>query len=200
MNNGADILREVNPSVYFATKNKSKYIEAARVTASFGIQLKQLNIAKQEIQADQLTQIASFAAMQATKSSGRHVVSEDAGFFVGALSGFPGPYSSYVFRTVGTRGILKLMQRIRNRNAYFSAAVAYCEPGRHPICFNGLVKGVVSKESKGSHGFGFDPIFIPLQGDGRTFGEMLTDEKNAISHRAKAFARFSRWFTSRQRS
>jgi XTP/dITP diphosphohydrolase len=191
-------LRGARHSVYFATHNRGKYLEASRITETLGIHLKQLNITKEEIQADSLTKIASHAALQATKSTRHRVVSEDAGFFVEALGGFPGPYSAYVFRTLGTEGILRLMHGVRNRKASFRAALAYCQPGKHSVCFNGVVKGVVSLRCKGTHGFGFDPIFIPLKGDGRTFAEMTIEEKNAISHRAIAFKQFSRWFSSKQ--
>jgi len=192
-------LKEHSRTIYFATGNRGKYIEAVRIAAGYGIHLKHLRFEKEEIQSDDLTEIASFAAKQASESKRCAVVSEDAGFFVEALNGFPGPYSSYVFRTLGTRGILKLMRGVKNRKASFRATVAYCTPGRPPKCFTGVVGGVVSKKPKGSYGFGFDPIFIPLQGDGRTFAEMNTIEKNALSHRAKAFARFSKWFISQRR-
>jgi len=190
-------LKGARNTLYFATHNRSKYLEAAKIVGSFGIHLKQLNVEKEEIQADNITAIASHAATEATKSAHHNVVAEDAGFFVEALGGFPGPYSAYVFRTLGTRGILKLMRGERNRNASFMAALAYCQSGRRLYCFNGVVRGVVSKVPKGTRGFGFDPIFIPLKGDGRTFAEMNIEEKNAISHRAKAFRQFSRWFCSR---
>lgn len=189
-------MRGASRSVYFATKNKAKYLEAARIAAAYGVHLKYLPFSKREIQAEDLREIASFAAMEAARSRLRAVVAEDAGFFVEALKGFPGPYSSYVFKTLGTSGILKLMGNVKNRKASFLAAVSYCEPNRRPISFTGTVRGFVSMKPKGSRGFGFDPIFIPSNGDGRTFAEMEIDEKNAFSHRAKAFGRFARWFTS----
>ena len=113
------------------------------------------------------------------------------------LGGFPGPYSSYVFNTVGCEGILKLLHSVTERGASFEAAVAYCEPGHRPICFTGSVKGVVTKRARGSNGFGFDPIFVP-KGNRRTFAEMSTKEKNLYSHRARAFGKFCKWFTSSQ--
>jgi XTP/dITP diphosphohydrolase len=182
--------------VYFATQNKNKYLEAARITAAFGVDLKHLSIEKQEVQSEKLTEIASFAAMRAAESAHKDVVAEDAGFFVQALSGFPGPYSSYVFDTVGIRGLLRLLQNVNKREASFQAAVAYCQPGIRPVCFAASVRGVVAQTPRGSHGFGFDPIFVPLEGDGRTFAEMNTDEKNVYSHRAKAFTKFCKWFAS----
>ena len=187
-------MTEPNPTVYFATGNKGKFIEAADVAARFGITLKHLRTEKLEIQSNDLAEIASFAARDSARSKRRPVVSEDAGFFVNALAGFPGPYSSYVFKTLGTAGILKLMEKHENRSAFFQASVAFCTPTSRPKCFTGLVQGRVSRRPKGTHGFGFDPIFIPKRGDGQTFAQMTTDEKNALSHRALAFTRFSKWF------
>jgi XTP/dITP diphosphohydrolase len=192
-------LKEGRPSIYFATHNRGKYLEAFQIAGTFGIRIKKLDIEKEEIQADNLVDIASHAAAQASKSTHHVVVSEDAGFFVDAFGGFPGPYSAYVFQTLGTEGILKLMQHEADRKSSFRAALAYCEPGKRPICFQGIVKGLVSDVAKGTQGFGFDPIFIPSKGDGRTFAEMAIEEKNLISHRATAFKQFSRWFVSKQK-
>jgi XTP/dITP diphosphohydrolase len=153
---------------------------------------------KLEIQSNNLAEIASFAAMDSARSKRHPVVSEDAGLFVNALAGFPGPYSSYVFKTLGTGGILKLMEKRGDRKAFFQASVAFCTPTSRPKCFTGFVQGRVSRRPRGTHGFGFDSIFIPNRGDGRTFAQMTTDEKNALSHRALAFARFSKWFVRKR--
>ncbi len=195
---GADTLKEPSRTIYFATRNSGKFIEAVKITSRFGINLKHLRFEKQEIQSNDLAEIASFAAKQASDSKNCAVLAEDAGFFVNALNGFPGPYSAYVFRTLGTRGILKLLGKSGKRRAFFKAAVAYCTPRKGPECFTGVVDGFVTREPRGTHGFGFDPIFLPRQGDGRTFGEISTDEKNALSHRALAFERFSKWFVAKR--
>jgi XTP/dITP diphosphohydrolase len=189
-------VRERKRSVYFATGNKNKYLEATRIASSFSIDLKFLDFEKQEIQSRNVAEIASHAAMHAAQSTGKSVVAEDAGFFVHALDGFPGPYSSYVFDTLGMNGILRLTRDARNREASFQATVAYCEPSRTPICFTGIVRGSLAQRPKGSHGFGFDPIFVPREGDGRTFAEMSAVEKNLFSHRGKAFTKFCKWFAS----
>lgn len=185
-------------SVYFATHNKGKFAEAVRVTARFGIRLKHLHFEKKEIQSNDLTKIASFAAKQASNAMQRCVVTEDAGFFVKALNGFPGPYSAYVLGTLGVRGVLTLLGERHDRSACFKAAVAYCEPRSKAVCFTGVVTGAVSRKPKGMHGFGFDPIFIPSKGYGQTFAEMSTDDKNTFSHRALAFQKFSQWFIARR--
>jgi XTP/dITP diphosphohydrolase len=189
-------LTEPKRAVYFVTENRNKYVEAARIAASFGVIMRHLKLRKQEIQSQKLSDIASFAAKQAAESTRKSIVVEDAGFSVRALSGFPGPYSSYVFDTLGWEGILRLLYSAKNREALFEAVVAYCEPSHRPMCFAGSVKGTVTRRAKGSNGFGFDPIFVP-RGNRRTFAEMSAEEKNLYSHRAKAFTKFCKWFASR---
>jgi len=190
---GEDTLKEHKTRLYFATGNEGKYAEVARMAAGFGIRLEQLKGSKFEIQSDDLQEIAAFAAKHACEASHRSVVAEDSGFFVQGLGGFPGPYSAYVYRAIGNDGILKLLRSSDRRDAYFQASVAYCEPKQEPVCFRGIAKGTVGRRSIGKHGFGFDPIFKPTRGDGRTFAEMSADEKNQLSHRAKAFTKLFEW-------
>jgi XTP/dITP diphosphohydrolase len=194
-----DTLKEPKRTVYFATQNKGKYREAAEVAKDFGITLRHLNVRKLEIQSDSLTEIATYAAKEAANSTHRSLLCEDAGLFIHTLHGFPGPYSSYIFQTLGTSGVLELMKGVKDRRAFFTAAVAYAKPKENPVCFTGVSKGTISPKKRGTYGFGFDPIFIPDKGDGRSFAEMNQNEKNMYSHRAKAFAKFSRWFNPRRR-
>lgn len=196
-----DTLTEHKLTIHFATTNKHKFEEAARIVATYGIQLKLLALEKHEIQSDRLDEIAEFAASEfITKRKVRSVLAEDSGFFVDTLKGFPGPYSSYVFKKIGSRGVLRLLGNANDRKASFKASVAYCEIQRAPISFTGIINGIVAREPKGTSGFGYDPIFIPRFGDGRTFGEMSMDEKNRFSHRAKAFNKFCDWFVMRKSS
>jgi len=181
----------------FTTENKGKFAEASRIASEYRVNLRQVYRQKIEIQSDDLKEIARFAAKEASEAIRRPVVSEDSGFFVNALGGFPGPYSSYVYRTIGYEGILRLTKRVRNRNAHFQAAVAFCKPRQRPVCFSGIVEGVISRRPRGRQGFGFDPIFVPNDGDGRTFAQMNAKEKNLISHRGRAFSAFFDWVNSR---
>ncbi len=189
---GGDTLKEPKRTLFFATANRNKYIEAVRITEPLGIALKHLNLEKREIQSEKLAEIAAFSAKEAAQSSGESVVAEDAGLFVKGLGGFPGPYSSYVFETIGVGGILKLLRNVKNRDASFQAVVAYCEPLGEPTCLAGMSRGAITKNARGSGGFGFDPIFAP-RGAGKTFAQMSISEKNLYSHRAKAFTSFCKW-------
>ena len=189
-------MKGVNHVIQFATKNKGKFDEASRVALKYGIELAQVSLEKYEIQDDDLKKIAAVAAEQARREVGvTAILAEDAGFFIDALNGFPGPYSSYVYRTLGINGVLRLLENVDRRGAHFACAVAYCD-GDHTICFEGSVNGYVGFKPRGQQGFGFDPIFIPDQAEGRTFAEMDTDEKNQYSHRALAFSDFCKWMKS----
>jgi len=80
------------------------------------------------------------------------------------------------------------------------SVVAYAEPGKPVKVLHGKVEGLITYASKGSKGFGFDPIFQPLEGDGRTFAEMTSREKNMLSHRARAFRKLALWIKESQAS
>jgi XTP/dITP diphosphohydrolase len=177
----------------FVTANAHKLEEANLALAQFGLHLKMARVEKVEIQADRLDAIASYAARLAAERSGKAVVCEDSGLFIKALSGFPGPYSSYAFKTIGCNGVLRLMEGAADRRGSFQSAVSFCRPGSPPITFMGTTEGSISEGPRGSAGFGYDPIFAPTAGDGRTFAEMEIAEKGRLSHRGKAFRRFALW-------
>jgi len=180
----------------FVTSNIHKFQEARSVLSEYKIATAKLKVGAVEIQDDNLENIAKFSALDAVKNCGLPIFVGDSGLFVEALKGFPGPYSAYVYRTVGTKGILKLMKNIENRNAYFQSVIAFSSPEEQPVCFVGKVEGKISLQERGTSGFGYDPIFIPLEGDGRTFSEMTTAQKNLYSHRAEALRKFAEWYSS----
>jgi len=182
---------------FFVTSNVHKFNEARLVLAEYKITTAMLNVEAVEIQDDNIENIAKTSAMDAAAKANLPVFVEDAGLFIDALKGFPGPYSSYVYRTVGTKGILRLLQNEKKRDAYFLSVVAFSnarEPSK-PKCFQGMVQGKIASEERGKRGFGFDPVFEPYGGNGKTFAEMTTQEKNKCSHRAQALRKFARWYS-----
>jgi XTP/dITP diphosphohydrolase len=181
-------------ALIFVTSNRHKFEEVREIAAKHGLELEMHDLPLKEVQADEIEEIASQSASDACASFGKPCFVEDAGLFVRALRGFPGPYSSYVFRTLGNSGLLKLMTGVKDRRAEFRSALAYCEPGSKPLVFRGRVTGSVGYEARGSGGFGFDPVFLPDKGDGRTFAEMTIAEKNELSHRAQAVKKFLKWY------
>lgn len=180
---------------YFVTSNIHKFQEARSVLSEYKIAAAKLKVEAVEIQDENLENIAKASVQDAVKNCGLPVFVEDAGLFVEALHGFPGPYSRYVYDTVGLDGILKLMKNIENRSAYFMSVIAFGSPKEQPVCFVGKVEGKLSLRKRGTAGFGYDPIFVPLEGDSRTFAEMTTTQKNLYSHRAEALRKFAEWYS-----
>jgi XTP/dITP diphosphohydrolase len=182
--------------VFFATNNFNKFNEARRVLGEYEIAVGMLRVKTAEIQSDKLNEIAQASVIEAFRNCNLPVIVEDAGLFIEALSGFPGPYSAYVYKTIGNAGLVKLMENVENRNAKFQSAIAYCDGHSAPVCFEGEAAGKITREEnkeKGKSSFGFDPIFQPF-GSAKTFAEMTIEEKNDFSHRAKAFHKFAEWY------
>ena len=177
--------------VWMATGNHHKYNEAKVIMAELGIELERIEVERVEIQANDLSDIAAHS-VKLIQDDGRPIAVEDAGIFIDHYRGFPGPYSPYVIHTINLSGILKLMEGIEHREASFKSAIAFRHRGEIRF-FRGYVKGKIALSIRGIRGFSYDPIFIPDEGDGRTFGEMTSEEKNALSHRARAFRALGEW-------
>lgn len=183
--------------VFLATSNIHKFEEIRRVLSRFSVAAAMLKtIDAVEIQDDSIENIARASARDAVEKCRFPIMVEDAGLFIQSLRGFPGPYSSYVYRTIGNDGILRLMDGILNRNACFKSTVAFaCSSREEPLAFTGKVKGKIVGERRGRTGFGFDPIFVPIS-SGKTFAEMTLEEKNRHSHRALSVSEFAKWFAA----
>jgi XTP/dITP diphosphohydrolase len=182
--------------VFFATNNVNKFNEVRRVLAEYKIAVGMLRVKTAEIQSDSLREIARTSAIDAFRKCNLPVIVEDAGLFIDALNGFPGPYAAYAYKTIGNAGLLKLMANVEDRKAIFQSVMAYYDGHSTPVCFEGEATGkITNKERRGNgkSGFGFDPIFQPA-GSAKTFAEMTVEEKNGFSHRASAVRKFAEWY------
>jgi XTP/dITP diphosphohydrolase len=183
--------------VFFATGNINKFNEARSILGSYGISVGMLRLKGDEIQSASLKDIAQTSVKNAYQRSHLPIFVEDAGLFIDALSGFPGPYAAYVYETIHNNGILKLMEESADRHAKFQSVIAYCDDQTpEPLCFKGESNGEITlteRMEQGKSGFGFDPIFQPA-GSGKTFAEMTIEEKNGYSHRAMAIHKFAEWY------
>ena len=137
---------------------------------------------------------AKLKALAASKHLPALVIGDDSGLEVDALGGAPGIYSArYAGANATDRDkidkLLRELARIRatddRRCARFRCVVALARNGDLLETFEGIVEGRIADEARGDSGFGYDPIFIP-EGFEQTFGELATEVKNTISHRAKA--------------
>jgi XTP/dITP diphosphohydrolase len=187
--------------VLFASSNTHKYEEAEKILAKFGIKLGFFQTELVEIQDDSLSKIALQKAENAYDKCKKPVIIEDDGLFIDSLSGFPGPYSSYIFNTIGNNGILKLIGD--NRDAQFVAIIAFCDSSNEPTLFESSVAGTISKNIRDG-GWGYDPIFIPKNQNlpalppfsFKTYAELA--DKNKLSHRYESLKKFANWFKNKQ--
>jgi XTP/dITP diphosphohydrolase len=183
--------------LFFATGNKNKLNEARQILKEYNIIVKSSQ-KKEEIQHNDLMEIARYSLIKTLKSIKKPVIVEDAGLFIDSLKGFPGPYSSYVYQTLGNDGLLRLLEGDKIRQAEFRSIIAYGSPSsglQSAKTFLGVARGKITTRQKGS-GFGFDPIFLP-DNEVKTFGEMSVKEKNRHSHRSKSLKKFANWYIKR---
>ena len=138
---------------------------------------------------------ALLKARAAAEASGLIALADDSGLSVAALDGAPGIYSA---RWAGpgkdfTLAMKKVEERLEEAGAqdfaaWFTSALAVAWPGGPAVVVEGRVDGTLSFPPRGGRGFGYDPIFVP-EGESQTFGEMDPAAKDAMSHRARAFAK-----------
>jgi len=121
----------------------------------------------------------------------RYVV-DDTGLYIDALKGFPGPFSSYVFKKIGCEGILRLMDKADNRGAVFVSAVGYCD-GKRLLTFRGECRGL-SPTGCGAPRSS-DTTHIP-PGRREKHSPKTGKSKDRVSHRRKSFDAFCRWYTA----
>ena len=125
--------------------------------------------------------------------SGVTCFAEDTGLEIAALDGRPGVYSARYAGPEATFGdnvrkVLAEMEGVEDRSARFKTVITYFSEGRS-VQFTGLCKGMILTASRGTEGFGYDPIFVP-DGCNLSFAEMRLSEKNQFSHRRKAVDQF----------
>jgi XTP/dITP diphosphohydrolase len=146
-----------------------------------------------ELKHDDVGEIARGKAAWAFGQIRRPLIVDDTGFSVHALGGFPGPYAAYVLTTLGNGGILKLLEGVSDRAAYFETAIAHADGDGTIRIFRGRIDGTITTSPRGTGGFGYDPIF---EVNGRTLAELTLAQKSRISHRARALQSLRMWMES----
>ncbi|OUJ10974.1 RdgB/HAM1 family non-canonical purine NTP pyrophosphatase [Acetobacter sp. DsW_063] len=187
---------EAGSRLVLASHNKGKLAEFSALLGRFGITVisaGELGLPEPDETATTFTGNAELKALAAAKASGLPALADDSGLCVSALGGAPGIYSA---RWAGPdKDFDGAMRRIEEgiggdeRDAWFICVLCLAFPDGSIRSFEGRIDGVIAPAPRGAAGHGYDPIFIPA-GETRTFAEMSDDEKNSISHRARAFAAF----------
>ncbi|MDR1953458.1 MAG: RdgB/HAM1 family non-canonical purine NTP pyrophosphatase [Clostridiales Family XIII bacterium] len=184
-----------------ATGNRHKVAEIAAFMRFFGIEIlskDEAGVADFEIAETGATfeENAYIKADAVLACAGKPVIADDSGLMVDALKGAPGVHSAR-FSESGTdednnAKLLALLKDVPEgkRTAKFVSVITILYPDGTAIVARGECAGRILREPKGANGFGYDPLFVPLAHDreSRTFAELSMEEKNAISHRAKALA------------
>jgi len=141
-----------------------------------------------------LLENARLKAAALAAATGEAAVADDTGLAVDALDGAPGVYSARFAGEDATYAdnVAKLLRELDGvapdrRTARFETVALVRWPDGREVAATGEVEGVITTAPRGERGFGYDPIFEPLEGDGRTFAELLPVEKHALSHRGRAF-------------
>ncbi len=145
--------------------------------------------------ADTLEGNARLKAVAIVEATGDAAVADDTGLEVDALGGAPGVHSARFAGEEATYAdnVAKMLDAMADhpepaaRRARFRTVALARFPDGTELVAEGAVEGTIAAEARGSGGFGYDPLFVPEEGDGRTFAEMTPDEKHAVSHRGRAF-------------
>ncbi len=169
------------------THNPGKVREYNLALSQYGLEMVHVNREYDEVQTAYLEEVVDKGIKQLASEGLTDFLVDDSGLFVNHLGGFPGVYSAYGQKTIGNKGILKLMEGVEDRGAVFKCCIG-ARIGDQTVIVTGQCPGYILHEEKGTEGFGYDPIFSP---DGvHSFAEIPTDEKNVISHRGVALRMF----------
>ena len=185
--------------IILATHNQGKIAEMREMLKPLGIAVHsaaELNLPDVEETGTTFEENAKLKAEQLSALSGLPCLADDSGLCVDALDGCPGVYSArYAPNRDFDKGMQMLLDELAatrdtERKAHFSCVMAFARPDEKTQVFEGRVDGKIAQTKKGSGGFGYDPIFVPDEGDGRSFAEFDGAEKNKISHRGRALRKF----------
>jgi XTP/dITP diphosphohydrolase len=142
--------------------------------------------------ADTLVGNARLKAEAICRATGEAAVADDTGLEVAALGGSPGVRAARYAGESATYAdnrakLLRQLDGVHDRSAVFRTVVVVAYPDGSEVVVEGACPGRITESERGGRGFGYDAVFAPDEGDGRTFAELSEAEKNAISHRGRAF-------------
>ena len=175
-----------------ASANRDKAAEISAVLEGFELVPRPPWVGEVDETGETLEENALLKARAIREATGEAAVADDTGLEVDALDGAPGVYSS---RYAGPEAsyadnvaaLLAALGDRPDRTARFRTVAVACFPDGREVIADGAVEGTITTEPRGEAGFGYDPVFVPDGLDGRTFAEMTAAEKNAVSHRGRAF-------------
>lgn len=187
-------------SVLLATRNAHKVREFARLMAPVAVDPLPEEVVLPPEDGDTFAANALGKARAAAAATGRPAIADDSGIEAAALGGAPGIYSARYAGPAATdaENLAKLLREAPAGSALtYVCAIAHVDPvtgAEHVV--HGRCTGTVAARPDGAEGFGYDPAFVPDEGDGRTMAQMTDAEKDAISHRGRACREMLSWLAS----
>jgi XTP/dITP diphosphohydrolase len=189
-----------------ATANRHKAVEIAEVLGDrVELLARPDDVPEVEETGSTLVDNARLKAVALVSATGMAAVADDTGLEVEALGGAPGVYSAR-FAGEGASyadNVAKLLEALRgekDRRACFKSVALARWPDGAELVAEGVVNGTITEVPRGQGGFGYDPVFVPDEGDGRTFAELAEesgDAKHRLSHRGRAFSQLAELLAGR---
>lgn len=196
---------KVMEKIYYVTTNPGKLFSARKSFTELNIEVEQAKIKVIEPQCDSIEDIVKSKVKQAYDQLGKPCIAQDSGLMIDKWNGFPGAYTEFVQITLGTEGLVKLMDGVENRKASFVRCLSYMGPDiKKPVFFHSYNPGVISETERGErkpfHWSQLTLIFIP-EGYDRTLAEMDEAEYHGVvrSHNQEsAEEQFAKWFIGKR--
>lgn len=151
-------------TINYVTGNEFKIYTAQLFMNKYNIKINQIKMDLPEIQDMDVEKVAIFSSKYAYDKLKVPVLKNDGGLFIPALNNFPAAFTRFVEEALGEDGILKLMEGIENREAYWLEALAYTDESGTKV-FLSKTPGTIAKTKSGENGWGYDKIFIPYNVD-----------------------------------
>jgi XTP/dITP diphosphohydrolase len=175
------------PRVLLATGNAHKVVEIAEILDGWTVEARDPGV---EETGSTFEENAALKAHALAQQTGEVAVADDSGIEIDALDGAPGIHSArWAAESDWIPRVLRELDGVADegRGCRYVCAAAVAWPDGREMVVRGTVEGRVAHAPRGTGGFGYDPIVVPREGDGRTFAEMTDAEKHALSHRGRAF-------------
>lgn len=169
------------------TGNPGKLAEAR---TALGTYIEAVEVDLPEIQSLDYREVLRAKAEEAWRRIGRPLIVEEAGLDLACLNGFPGPLVKWMLEAVGAEGIARTAAALGETRASARCFLLF-KNGEREIVAEGRTEGILVLPGRGTHGFGWDPVFLP-DGASQTFAELTGTEKDAVSHRGKAWREMAR--------
>ncbi len=175
-----------------ASANPDKAREIAAILDGFELMPRPAHVPDVVEDGETLEDNARLKAVALVEATGEAAVADDTGLEVDALDGAPGVYSARYAGEGATYAdnvaqLVAALEGEADRRARFRTVALARFPDGREVVASGEVTGTITAEPRGDEGFGYDPVFVPDEGDGRTFAEMTPTETHALSHRGRAF-------------